>query len=262
MRHKEAQQLLYEFVRSELDHEQAQAVEEHLARCNRCFGELQIIRETIRIVPRRTRKPSDDRSEQFWARFPEDVEEKARTDRPRPVVSHPIWDEIWSVITYRRPTILTVVGISVLALVAVIVWTYSPLSQQSDQQLLQVAEGVKSDSLRMEMADYFRKSKILLVGISNISMERGEHLDFSTERQAARRLFQQARYLDDRAPDERSHQLIQALERILLELANMEQRVDLPDVEIVRSGIHQENMLFKIRMAESEFSLPDNNKIR
>jgi hypothetical protein len=34
----------------------------------------------------------------------------------------------------------------------------------------------------------------------------------------------------------------------------MEDHVDLPDVEIVRGGIHQENMLFKIRMAEVDLN--------
>ena len=122
--------------------------------------------------------------------------------------------------------------------------------------------GLKPDSIRMELADYFRKSKVLLIGISNISIERGERLDVSTERRAARKLFQQARYLGAQAHDERSRVLIEALERILLELANMDQQADLPEVEIVRAGMHQENMLFKIRMAETEFSSPDNNQIR
>jgi hypothetical protein len=260
MRHNDVKRLLYEFVRGELDAEQAEVVDKHIARCNKCFGELQIIKETIRIVATSANKPSEERSEAFWARFQEKVEERTRAEKPQPVVSNPIWDEIWSVVTYRRPVVLTAAGVAFLAIVAVIMWTYGPMSQQVDQQSVQVVGGVKADSLRVELADYFRRSKILLVGISNISMEQGEHLDLSTERQAARRLFQQARYLDDRAPDERSHQLIKALERILLELANMEKQADLPDVEIVRSGIHQENMLFKIRMAESEFALPDNDR--
>ena len=112
--------------------------------------------------------------------------------------------------------------------------------------------GVNSDPAQIALADYFRKSKILLVGISNISANKGERIDLSTERQAARELIQQARYLDNRFLDDRSQQLIKALERILLELANMEQHANVPDVEIVRSGIHDENMLFKIRMAESQ----------
>jgi hypothetical protein len=207
-------------------------------------------------------KPSEDRSDLFWAEFLGKVEEKTRAKYSRPVVSNPIWDEIWSFVAHRRPAFLAAAGVVALTIFAVLMWTSAPVSQQVGEQSVPVVGGLKSDSLRMELADYFRKSKMLLVGISNISMDRGERLDISTERQAARKLFQQARYLGTQAPDERSQLLIKALERILLELANMEQQADLPDVEIVRAGLHQENMLFKIRMAETEFSMPDNNRIR
>ena len=43
------------------------------------------------------------------------------------------------------------------------------------------------------------------------------------------------------------------LEKILIELANIEEHRDLPNVEIVRGGIRQENLLFKIRMAEAMY---------
>ena len=262
MRHKDVEQLLYEYARGQLDRGQAQAVDEHIARCNKCFGDLQIVKETARIVAPRTNRPSEERSEAFWTGFLEKVEEKTHAEKSRSVVSNPFWDEIRSVLTYRRPALLAAAGVVALMIVAVVLWISAPLSQQVDEQSVQAVGGVKADSLRVELADYFRRSKVLLVGISNISMERGERLDLSTERKAARKLIQQARYLDNRAPDERSHELIKALERILLELANMEQQADLPDVEIVRSGIHRENMLFKIRMAESEYSIPDNDRIR
>jgi len=39
------------------------------------------------------------------------------------------------------------------------------------------------------------------------------------------------------------------MERILIELANLEEEADLPNVELIQSGIHRENLLFKIRMA-------------
>lgn len=262
MRHRGVQRLLYEYVRGELDLTQTQVVEEHVARCNMCFGELQIVKETIRLVPSRAIRPSEKRSDLFWSEFLDKVDEKTRTTKSTGIVSHPIWDDVWSVFAYRRPALLAAAGAVALTIVAVLFWTSAPISQQVGEQSLQVVGGLKSDSLRVELANYFRKSKVLLIGISNISMDRGERLDISTERQAARKLFQQARYLGTQAPDERSQELIKALERILLELANMEQHADLPDVEIVRAGIHQENMLFKIRMAETEFSAPDNNRIR
>jgi len=118
-----------------------------------------------------------------------------------------------------------------------------------------------ADPVRMELAEYYRKSKILLVGISNINPELGQSVDLAVERQVARQLIYQTRYLDSKQLDERSRALVRALERILIELANMEQQADLKDVDIIRAGIHQENMLFKIRMAESDYATAENNRM-
>jgi hypothetical protein len=261
MKHGEARTLMYEYVQGELQIAQAHSLEEHVARCNKCYGELQLVKESIRIISVRPEKPSDERSPEFWARFVETVEQRTESEKTRPAELNPIWDEIWSMITFRRSLVLGAVGVAAVAVIALFVWTSVP-GIHVDEQPVMVVGGVKADSVRLELANYFRTSKILLVGISNISLERGEHIDLSAEKQAARKLVQQARYLDNRVADERSHQLIKALERILLELANMEQKADLPDVEIVRSGIHQENMLFKIRMAESEFNVAEESRMR
>ena len=252
MRHKEIQTSLYEYARGELDADRAKQIQDHVAGCNRCFGELQILQRTIRLLPSRTQSPSSERTEAYWARFAAQVEGRAHTEEKQVVVTNPVWEGILSAFTYRRSYVLSALGTVAVAVVSLLLWSSNPSSQQSDRDITQIKGGVSSDPAQIALADYFRKSKILLVGISNISANKGERIDLSTERQAARELIQQARYLDNRVLDDRSQQLIKALERILLELANMQQHANLPDVEIVRSGIHDENMLFKIRMAESQ----------
>jgi len=252
MKHKEIQTSLYEYARGELDAGRAKQIQDHIAGCDRCFGELQILQETMQLLPSRAQSPSSERTEAFWARFPAQVEGRAHTEEKQVVVTNPVWEVILSAFTYRRSYVLSALGTVAVAVVSLLLWPSNPSSQQSDRDYTKIMGGVSSDPAQIALADYFRKSKILLVGISNISANKGERIDLSTERQAARELIQQARYLDNRVLDDRSQQLIKALERILLELANMEQHANLPDVEIVRSGIHDENMLFKIRMAESQ----------
>jgi hypothetical protein len=80
--------------------------------------------------------------------------------------------------------------------------------------------------------------------------EPGRSFDLSAEREVSRDLIKEARYLREQDIDRRSARLIEDLNKILIELANLEDEHDLPDVEIIRGGIHQENLLFKIRMAE------------
>jgi hypothetical protein len=260
MRHRDAQTLMYEYERGELTPPQAKALEDHVAHCDRCFAELQILRETVRLVPPAAKKPSDERSEDFWARFVEQVDQKTHSEQRQSITTLPFWDEIWAGLLLRRPQLIAAAG--ALAVIALVLVVTMPLVERAPEEPMGLVGGVQSDSLRIELANYFRTSKILFVGISNMPLERGEYVDFTAERQVARKLVRQARMLDNRVDDERSRQLIKAMERILIELANMEQRADVPDIEIVRSGMHQENMLFKIRMAETEFSALDNKRIR
>jgi hypothetical protein len=259
MSHNRIQKLLYEFVRGELDPQLARVVESHLATCDACFSEYQIIREALRMLPTPPMKPSEARSETFWREFVESVDNAVQRQRPPKVAANPVWDQLWSLFTFRRPA-LVVVGAMTVACVAIALWISSPDGPESTHRTAQTVWGVQPDSVRLELARYLRKSKVLLVGISNISAVHGERVDLSVEREAARTLIRQARYFDDTLSDERARQLVIALERILLELANIEQQADVPDVEIVRSGINQENMLFKIRMAESEFGPPENSR--
>jgi len=76
-------------------------------------------------------------------------------------------------------------------------------------------------------------------------------VDLSSERKVSRDLIEEARYLQSQPLDRRSERLIGDMEKILIELANMKEQNELPNVEMIRGGIHQENLLFKIRMAES-----------
>ncbi len=101
------------------------------------------------------------------------------------------------------------------------------------------------------MGQYLRRSKVLLVGLSNLKTADGSPVDLSVERTVSRELIREARNLGEEHLDPRSVLLLRDLQKILIELANMEQQSDLPNVEIIRSGIEQENLLFKIRMAEA-----------
>jgi hypothetical protein len=103
------------------------------------------------------------------------------------------------------------------------------------------------------VSQYFRKSKTLLVGLANLRTDQDEPFDFSTERRVSRDLILEARYLKQQPIDPRSRELMNDLERILIELKNTEENNDLPNIEIIRGGIHQENLLFKIRMAEAMY---------
>jgi hypothetical protein len=255
MRHREVRALLYEYIRGELEPAGSRRVQEHLAHCNRCFAEYQVLKEGIRVVPSRREKPSERRSELFWRDFSLGVEQRLQVKRRRIGFRRRFWDEAEWFFLFRKPYAIALSTSVALVAFAAVLWfgRIAPVSTGPPHLTVAPTNAQRVDA---EVGDYLRRSKILLVGITNISAAEGQSVDLSVEREAARGLVRQARYLDRQSLDERSRELIKALERILIELANMKQEADLPDVEIVRSGIHQENMLFKIRMAELAYENP------
>ena len=81
----------------------------------------------------------------------------------------------------------------------------------------------------------------------------GEDLgaDLQAEREASRELVNEARALREEALDVNSARLINDLEKIQIELANMTPDDASPGVAMLRQGIESKNLLFKLRIAET-----------
>lgn len=103
------------------------------------------------------------------------------------------------------------------------------------------------------MSEYLRKSRTLLVEIANMRRGNTSAEDLNAEQQFSRVLVQEARALKQRGLDPRTARLVSNLEKIFIELANLEPTGERRNIELIRSGIVQENLLFKLRMAEASF---------
>lgn len=264
---KHVQALMYEYLQGELDPARAKQVQEHIASCNACFAELQVLKEGARLVRPVSGKPSEQRSEAYWHNFAVSVQQRVQQGPKRIAATSPVWTRIELLFTYRAQQVLAVAGGLALVIALITVLPFTTMREEPPGMIAERSNGVHGVPVNAELTDYFRKSKILLIGLTNMTPPEGQAIDFRAERETARKLIQQARVLEDQDIDNRSQQLIWALEKILIELANMEDRANLPDVELIRTGIRQENMLFKIRMAEAQqshamFSAADHESIK
>jgi len=250
--HSRIQILLYDYLRGESDAQDKNEVEKHLASCKRCTAELKQLESTLSALGRRPAAASEERSPDFWKDFSFRVEQRLHDVHARHRAPVSPWRAIESFFVFDRPLAISLCSVAVLIVLAIGIWALSINRQQN--KIVQTAparQQEQMDSVREEMSRYFRKSKTLLVGITNMKLPENQSIDFSAERRASQELVHQARYLKNQPMDVRSARLIDDMERILIELANLKQDNNLPNVEIVRSGIHQGNLLFKIRMAES-----------
>ena len=256
MRHRQAQKLLYECLRGELEASDRSAIDRHLAECPTCSLELQALKSAVDTLDAHYVSPDSERPQEFWNAFAGQVEDRIRQRSASPRARRPLssFIERALVMNRRRVALAGSVFAAALALVAGVVLLRQPprpVEQIAEQPAPHTETSIEPASERLHQ--YFRKSKVLLVGIANMRVDEAEPIDLSAERRVSRNLIQEARYLQQQPLDRRSERLIGDLEKILIELANMKERDEAPNVEIIRGGIHQENLLFKIRMVESMY---------
>jgi hypothetical protein len=262
--HRRIQGLLYEYLRDELEQGERHRVEEHLARCGRCVRELHELRSVLVVLTPAETDPSGTRSGFFWETFAARVEQQVRDDARRkqslPLLSV---DEIIRWLGSRRQFAISTVGAIATVIVALVVWTPWDVVDEAGDPAEHVArqtdDGTSDDALTdrvtsRRVSEYFRRSKVLLVGLTNVKDPERSPLNAEAVQEISRELVYESRYLQQYPIDQRSARLMNDVERILLKVANSDQ--SRPAMDVVRGGIRQENLLFKLRMAESAYSSP------
>jgi hypothetical protein len=107
----------------------------------------------------------------------------------------------------------------------------------------------------MELGRYFRKSRALLTGLSNLDPPPDLPIDLSVEREISRQLIIEGRSLRGRNLDPRSDRLIGDLDKIMKRVSTAPEAVRPPDIQTIRSDIRGQNLLVKVRVAETTYSI-------
>lgn len=273
--HSEVQLSLYDYLDGTLDEKQRESVEGHLRSCNACTEDLRRMQEALSLVGRPERTASDARSEEFWATFAAAVEGRIQRRRKMKFSLADLRDLVRSYFFFRRGS-FALAGLAVAVLVLAMVLVNRPEATRevvfvdSSRSMSIPLERRTEDALRTDneqpaaseslsqprhatsalepplrvryadnrMSQYLRKSKVLLIGIANLETDGGQPVDFSVEQRASRELVREARYLKQRPLDPEVDQLVDAMSRILIELADISEEQQIPNMEIVRSGIH------------------------
>lgn len=266
MKHSDILNLLYDYVADELSAADKQKVEQHLSTCSKCSNELTELQHTITLLTdAKSEVPGNSRDEAFWASLTRSVEEEIRElPRPKPSLLMGVFEKIRLLFSLRPGYAYAIVGSAVAILLAAVLFPWS--KPEPEQFAVRQAQSDSSLVLahaknQERIGEYFRRSKTLLIGIANLKTDRQSDLDLSLERKVSRDLIRETRFIKYQPINNRTEKLVRDLEKILIELANTEEDIDLPNVELIRSGIHQENLLFKIRMAEASFESAEPQRI-
>jgi hypothetical protein len=274
-RHRTIRLLLYDYAAGELGEEENRTVEEHCRSCSECAGELEWMRSITSHPPQ---PPSERLPADYWERFAPAVEQRlvplrsGKTDAPLR------WYEWFSTYLQTRWKPVAALSAAAMIVIALGIFRLVPVAPRHDTPPAVAADTasqtppekhthVTGPTLRGSTAaytpamdDYLRRSKMLFIGISNMKLDDAGKVDLSAEKEASRELLHQARSIRSKPLDLQSAILVEDIQKVLIDLANMKDGNDVPDVEILRAGIHEENLLFKIRIAESRFDSSDVQK--
>jgi len=265
--HSRSKSLLYEYLRGELTLAQRLEVEDHLGGCTECSRERDEMLSLFDLTLKYSAGAAEEQGEAFWREFAGKVQQRVQAGEQGTRTKNPlsVWEMILSFSRFQRGSAIGFAALAMIVLASVVfvrIQFQEHEIAQMVERVQQVRPPAELDSRQdPRLGEYFRKSKVLLVGLTNMKMGEDQSPDFSAERKASRDLIQQAVYLKTQPLDVRSAHLINDLERILIELSNLKEENNLPNVEIIRGGIHQENLLFKIRMAESYYDSSSHSKL-
>jgi hypothetical protein len=257
IKHSDIQNNLYDYAMNVLDDNTRQTVEQHLATCRSCTEDLSVLQQAIELLPTPLVEPGDEKDETFWNALTSNIEREIRLNaQPKPSFLEKILDNTKQLFALRPAYAYAISGSLATLIIAVILFQLQPredvhvatVQPNHNDSTVWLANYNKSQE---RISQYFRRSRTLLVGIAN--MKDNSTTDLRAERQASRDLIHEARFIRQQPINNKTEKLVHDLERILIELANTEEQTDLPNVELIRSGIQQENLLFKIRMAEASF---------
>lgn len=252
MRHTKIRRLLFDHALNELPQQERATIEEHLRTCSSCAADLQRLTEALGLLKIPLTLPSDELPAEYWARFASTVDQKIdRSRKEVPALS--FLESMGSFLLLRPARTAATMGALVLATIAFLLFPRQIPERDTASSEEPKVQGLTLEAKDARMSDYLRRSKVLLVGLANMKTDDEGPVDLSAERAASRKLVLEARYLKQQPLDSRSSKLINDMDKIMIEVANMRDNVDKPDVDFIRGGIHQENLLFKIRMAENYY---------
>jgi hypothetical protein len=263
--HGEIRDALYGFVMNELEPSEAEAVSLHLVSCADCRAAMEEIRELVAALPRPPERPSDAVDEQHWVELAQRIENAL----PATPVGAPLGSmrpralslsaRIRAMIPTPYPGRALALAMLLAAILgALVLRPWEPGAPVTESKPLPEITGKDEDTLgsdvssesAAEVAAHFRRSKSLLVGLTNRPVGAGAPADLTVEREASRRLLAENRRFRTEVIDPQSSEVLADLERIMIEVANARDQSPASDLDLIRQGIRQQNLLFKVRMAE------------
>ncbi|MGD8536047.1 MAG: hypothetical protein PVF66_09385 [Candidatus Aminicenantes bacterium] len=264
---KKCQSLLLEALYKEMNAEQKHFFKEHLLVCEKCKSKFEEMKSTLQFMNKRVR-PEPGKA--FWDSYEEKLvqriekEEILQPEREswqkrfaRAFTFAPKW-------AYQTAAalVLIVVGVFIGRMVFM---PSTPEIQQASQQPGIVSPKQPGTELIHRTQNYIERSKLILLALVNFdpAIEDPYALDLPFQQQVSRELVQEASYLKRELAEsdqKRLENLIVDLERVLLQIANLESENDFEAIDLIKEGTNSRGILMQINLADLRRSFQKRNE--
>ncbi|HMA54674.1 MAG TPA: hypothetical protein VKT17_09435, partial [Acidobacteriota bacterium] len=113
---------------------------------------------------------------------------------------------------------------------------------------------VEAAPLAVRTSRYLKRSRMLLLAVVNADPQDGDpfRLNLPLQKRTSEELLREAVVLKAgfRGSDRRLERLVSDLELILLQIANLSTDSDASDIEVIKAGVEDRDIFFKINLSE------------
>jgi hypothetical protein len=217
-------------------------MEEHLAACSTCRTEFERLRQVLSLMDTAdafnpSQEPGPAFEREMWARL-----------EPQLAPRRPWWAD-W--LTPRRLALAA--SVATLLLVAFVAGRFSRDEATTAPESTEARTDVAERVLVVAVVDHLDRSQMVLMEVLNADVERAADLaaeqTLARELVAANRLYRQtAAHTGDGGTGD----VLDELERTLLEIANTPIDASKDELDALRARIASRGLLFKVRVVHSE----------
>jgi hypothetical protein len=249
MNHRTVQHHLHAYIEGTLDAALRLEIDRHLERCTSCSTELHDIQQVTDLF---VQSPADVLPDEYWDELVAHTMERLRAEPGRSI---PMPDILRAAAEYLRwiwrPATGLAIGAAICAILVVFLLRRETAPESNSVIVQQTKDSVRDDSVAARTDRYLRRSQALLVGLANMKTSDDTPVDLSAEKELSRTLIRESRILKWEPLDPASARVVHDIEPILVQLANAHPDEGQPAVHLIRRGIFERNLLFKVRMASA-----------
>lgn len=258
----------------DIDAEGLEALQAHMAGCEGCAEAFQQMQQTLAVTAQ-VHEPelSDAYWDSYYARLQARISEDVA-----PASTGTVWQnvKVWLHQNFM-PRLALVQWGAALALVLLGIWigrqwtpvpVEAPAGQQTAETSSQPGDNpvLTPAALNQKTQQYLDRSKVLLLGLVNFDVNQDDpaYINIAQQQQVAGELVEEAGLLKQELAENREQQLsalVEDLEMILMQIANLEMQQDLPSIELIQRGVDQNAILLKINLEKMKLADKDTAEI-